>query len=132
MKKTLTTLGIIVLGTITSGLGYVTLTSTDDYVEGDNICTLHPKSTPTDHSVAIRVMVGDNVQDFGVFDVEKQVLTNQAEYDLDPENVEPIYNTVEQNDFTDYFGAIDFADYTQAELNEACKNYLNNRQGFSF
>jgi hypothetical protein len=127
MKKTISIIGVVAVGIF----GAVTLTSTDDYEAGDNICIVHPKSTPSDHSVAIRVLVGDNVQDFGVFDLEKQVFTNQEEYDLDPENVEPVYETVEQNYFTDYFGAIDWTNYTQSDLNEACKGYLNAKQGFN-
>lgn len=127
MKKTLTTIGVLALGLI----GAVTLTSTGDYETGDNICTLPPKSTPTDHSVAIRVWDGEDFKDYGVFDITREVLTNQAEYDADPENVEPQYTTEEQNDFTDYFGAIDFDNYTQADLNAACKAYLNARQGYN-
>ena len=127
MKKTISIIGAIAIGVF----GAITLTSTDDYQEGDNICIVHPKSTPSDHSVAIRVLVGDNVQDFGVFDLEKQVLTNQEKYDLDPENVEPVYSTVTENNFTDYFGNIDWTDYTQDKLNSACKAYLNAKQGFN-
>lgn len=127
MKKTIATIGVLALGII----GGITLTSTGDFEAGDNLCTLPPKATPSEHSVAIRVWNGETYQDYGVFDITREVLTNEAEYSADPENVTPTYTTETQNDFTDYFGAIDWANYKQGDLNEACKNYLNARQGYN-
>lgn len=124
MKKTIAVVGIIG----TAALGLVTLTSTDDYQTGDNICAVKGY---TESSIAIRAYIDGAEKDYGVFNISRQVMTNTAEYEADPENVEPIYTTETENNFTDYFGEIDFENYDQATLNEACRQYLNDKQGFN-
>jgi len=89
--------------------------------------TTFTKLGNTDKSISIRVTDGDTIKDYGIFDITKQVVNNQEAVDADPENVEPTYDDVQENNFTDYFSDID----TVEKFESACKSYLNAKQGYN-
>ena len=89
--------------------------------------TTFTKLGNTDKSISIRVTEEDGThKDYGIFDITKRVVNNQESVDADPENVEPTYDEVEENNFTDYFSDID----TDEKFESACISYLNAEQGY--
>ena len=90
--------------------------------------TTFTKLGNTDKSISIRVTEGDGThKDYGIFDITMQVVNNQEAVNADPENVEPTYDEVQENKFTDYFSDID----TDEKFESACKSYLNAEQGYN-
>ena len=68
--------------------------------------------------------------DFGVFNMTKEVALNLEEYKADKRNVELLYETLTITDKTDYFEGVDVEN--EEEFTEACKKFLTEKKGMVF
>jgi len=79
----------------------------------------------TADSIAFRTIDGETINDYGVFNHVKNSLTNKVAVEAD-KTVEPVYEIINKNDFTTYFGGVDLKD--SKALSTACAAYISATQ----